>query len=872
MSWHVADAVVRTLALPVAGGVFLNQLDELFVDANYLLRGLGRRQRQRVSYHALAKVEQKSIAILVPAWHESDVIRRMLEHNLATLDYSRGRYDIFCGTYRNDADTQREVDAVARRSANVHKVVVPNDGPTSKADCLNWVYQGISLHEQKRGRRFDILLMHDAEDVIHPLSLRLYSLLIPPNDFVQTPVFSLPIGLHQVVGATYIDEFAEHHLKDMPVREAIGGLVPSAGVGSAFDREAFGEIARSNDERPFNVESLTEDYEIGLKFRLAGKRVHFACRTLDVRAQDASQGSVAREEIIATREYFPGGFHASVRQRSRWILGITLQTWRQIGWQGPLPVLYCLWRDRKALFTNVLVLAAYLVLAYGGLRFAGAAANVLPPVDASSTSARLLRGLFAINLCALGWRGLVKARLVGRLYGFGHALLSAPRVVLGNLVGLFATGRAVSMWVRHRLNGAPLRWLKTEHAFPSVEVLRAQRQRLGEILMEQHGLSPAELAEALELQQELGRPLGHVLSLMGVVPDRVVTRALAQLHEMVDADLDEAAMTAPPARLLVQLPEAEAERLGVVPLAAPPGGAVRVGADGPLPPETLRTLEERFAAPVEIALAPPGDVRRARHRVYRGLLVGAATSEPLAAPSAQGFNDEDIDAGAVVALGPGFCAFYGLLPLRPADPLDAKQARRIAAAHPVHPRVLGRLQARLGAAVQLVGSRALDIDVALATLEGPGDDAVAQALRALEALADEGDRGGGEAQLRGAYDVIAAAHTRAELLGLPVVAADVGLLSWPLLPPDLHGADPVYIRALGPRTLVLATPRPSPRLHRAVATLYPTWAVAWEVALPDLAPREEASWNVQMFEAMSTATVTPEAAPVSREDDKPRPN
>ena len=136
------------------------------------------------------------------------------------------------------------------------------------------------LDEQRHGRRYDILLMHDAEDVIHPLSLRLYSLLIPAHDFVQTPVFSLELALHQGVAATYIDEFAEHHLKDMLVREAIGGLVPSAGVGSAFARDAFEEIARAHGQQPFNVESLTEDYEIGLKFRLAGKKVHFACRSL----------------------------------------------------------------------------------------------------------------------------------------------------------------------------------------------------------------------------------------------------------------------------------------------------------------------------------------------------------------------------------------------------------------------------------------------------------------------------------------------------------------------------------------------------------------------------------------------------------------
>jgi bacteriophage N4 adsorption protein B len=172
-----------------------------------------------------------------------------------------------------------------------------------------------------------------------------------------------------VVAGTYVDEFAEHHLKEMCVREAIHGVIPSAGVGSAFDRRAFGEIARASDQQPFNPDSLTEDYEIGLKFRLARRRVHFACYTVAEQDGPAARrleraATPRREQPIATREYFPKALRASVRQRSRWILGITLQTWEQIGWRGSLPVLYCLWRDRKALFTNSALVLSYGLLFY----------------------------------------------------------------------------------------------------------------------------------------------------------------------------------------------------------------------------------------------------------------------------------------------------------------------------------------------------------------------------------------------------------------------------------------------------------------------------------------------------------------------------
>jgi bacteriophage N4 adsorption protein B len=458
------DLLVRTVAWPVGAAILANQLDESIVDANYVLRGLYRKKTRAIPYETLRDVRQKRIAIVVPAWKEAEVIEQMLEHNLATLDYAHDRYDIFVGTYPNDPDTQAGVDAVAARHPSIHKVVVPHDGPTSKADCLNWVYQGIILEERRRDVRFEILLMHDAEDVIHPLSLRLYSLLIPESEFVQTPVFSLPLPLGDVVSGTYVDEFSEHHLKEMRVRSAARGLVPSAGVGSAFDRDAFEEIATSHGQKPFNTESLTEDYEIGLKFRLAGRRVSFACHTV------ARPG--APEEYIATREYFPSALGASIRQRSRWILGITLQTWAQLGWKGPPIVRYCLWRDRKAIVTNVLLVLGYLLVLYVLARMAigqvtgsgWAPAWVIPP-------GTLLYDLLFLNLFAFLARAAVKVWFVRQLHGWGHALVSPARLLVGNGISVVATFRAVKQYVKHRMTGEPLRWLKTTHAFPSFEAL-----------------------------------------------------------------------------------------------------------------------------------------------------------------------------------------------------------------------------------------------------------------------------------------------------------------------------------------------------------------------------------------------------------------
>jgi len=617
------DLVAQAIAIPVSAGILVNGIEEMAIDLQYFARGLHRRARRTISWEELEAAPPRRIAIMVPAWDEAEVIESMLEHNHRTLDYDTSLYDIFCGTYQNDLETQRKVAAVARRYPNVHKVVVPHDGPTSKADCLNWIYQGIVLEERRRGQRFDILLMHDAEDVIHPLALRLYATLIPEHEFVQTPVFSLKLRHRDLVASTYIDEFAEFHLKDMLVREAMGGLVPSAGVGSAFERNAFEEIALAHDQNPFHIGSLTEDYEVGLKFRLAGKRVHFACRSLQrtvevPRRLLGGTRKVVQEEYIATREYFPAGFRASVRQRARWVTGIALQTWRQIGWKGSAAVRYCLWRDRKALLTNLLLVLAYLLFGYVMVSGALSLAGVCNPA-AIAEPYSLVWVLLATNLFFLVWRAFMKMSLVGRLYGVGHALMSVPRLILGNLIGLAATGRAVRQYIHHLWTGTPLRWNKTKHQYPSVEVLAAQHRRLGEFLVDRAQLSQGDIDEALRLQAGTGLPLGEVIAASGMMPSRAVIQALGEQLEMPVA---EPRADAVPLALLRKLPEAEAAALEALPIAITPSGRAVIAMPGAPRPEDLEQLTARMGGPVLIALAQRDAIRRARWRAYRRLASG----------------------------------------------------------------------------------------------------------------------------------------------------------------------------------------------------------------------------------------------------------
>ena len=94
---------------------------------------------------------------------------------------------------------------------------------------------------------------------------------------------------------------------------------------------------------------MTEDYELGVRLGVHG----LDAALVRIPADDADT------RIVATREYFPATLEAAVRQRARWLLGITLAGWQRLGWPGTLVDRYMLLRDRKALLNAYLNIAAY---------------------------------------------------------------------------------------------------------------------------------------------------------------------------------------------------------------------------------------------------------------------------------------------------------------------------------------------------------------------------------------------------------------------------------------------------------------------------------------------------------------------------------
>jgi len=507
--------------VPLVLWILISGLDDLFITLAFLCTR--RRSFPWPSDADLDAVPERRIAILLPLWREHRVIGQMLERNLAAIRYSA--YDIFAGVYPNDEPTARAVEELARLHPRVHMVVVPHDGPTSKGDCLNWAYRGMEKHESLHGIRYDVVMTHDAEDLVEPDSLRLVNWFSRDYAMVQVPVLALPTPIAELTHGLYCDEFAEFQTKDIPMRQLLGGFLPANGVGTGFARAALEHLASTRHGLIFDPACLTEDYENGLRLHALGYPQIF----LPVRWRNGWP--------VATREYFPRNFRAATRQRSRWVAGIALQGWQNHGWRGVWPQAYWFWRDRKGLVGNLLSPLANLVFLAGLMAIPGT--GLKSPVAA-------LVPLWLSRLCLLTYGFAfvqvgVRAWCSARIYGWRFGSATPLRVTWGNVVNFVATVAAIRQFAAARVRHTAMAWRKTDHVYPRPrlgELLVRMRSvpmnevetaagnmpaglRIGEYLVQLRKLSEADLYRALSIQS--GIPGG---SDSGIEVDRLATRVL----------------------------------------------------------------------------------------------------------------------------------------------------------------------------------------------------------------------------------------------------------------------------------------------------------------------------------------------------------
>lgn len=461
------------LTVVVAIIIFVSSVDDFFIDAYYWVRRALRRVfiRTRHPPLPLSKLTEKPeqpIAIMVPAWKESDVIAAMLWTNSELIRYRN--YHFFVGAYQNDPATAAEVAKVAAHYPNVHCVTVPQDGPTCKADCLNTIIAGIHAYERENGIEFAGIAMHDAEDIIHPLELRFFNFLIGRKDLIQLPIFSLRCPPTAIVAGTYMDEFAEWHSKDLVVRESMTGTVPCAGVAACFSRRAINALSEETGGAPFNTSTLTEDYDIAFRLKKLGMKEVFV-RFPVKQAVEAKRGGglevIDREGPIATKEYFPSAFVAAYRQRARWILGIAFHGWKSIGWRASWPGRYFLLRDRKTIVTSPSnMIAMFLVVQFLLVEAALPFLSEVPRVPTIFETSAAMQTLLAINFAFLLLRLFHRVFFTASIYGALHGALAIPRLLVSNFINYFAVSRAIGVYIDSMLTGRKIVWDKTAHTFP----------------------------------------------------------------------------------------------------------------------------------------------------------------------------------------------------------------------------------------------------------------------------------------------------------------------------------------------------------------------------------------------------------------------
>ena len=331
----------------------------------------------------------------------------------------------------------------------VHSVEVPADGPTTKADCLNHLYDALIEYELASGTRTVAVVLHDAEDVVHPLELKLFARLIDRAAVIQLPVLPLSDPGSRWISGHYCDEFAEAHIKELVVREAVGASIPLAGVGCAIARAPLARLAAMHDGKPFAGNSMTEDYEVGLRLGALGMKTIF----VRIPARMGERG------VVASRGHFPSTLGGAVRQKARWLGGIALAGWDRLGWGGGLGERWMRMRDRRGPIAALLLLAAYsAALLWSQLWLAEALGA---PIQARLDP--LLITLLIVNAWLLAWRVLMRACFTASAYGFWEGVRSVPRLVIGNLIAMLAAARAVSL----HLGGGAKRWDKTRHIFPA---------------------------------------------------------------------------------------------------------------------------------------------------------------------------------------------------------------------------------------------------------------------------------------------------------------------------------------------------------------------------------------------------------------------
>lgn len=365
------------------------------------------------------------------------------------------------------------------------------------------------------------------------------------------------------------------------------------------------KLLKEGDGLPFDVRSLTEDYDIGFRLKSWGMEeifVRYPVKMEQAQLRERSAGVSKRDgNVVCVREYFPTSYKASVRQKTRWIIGIIFQGSRKLKWTKDWKINYFLWRDRRGAFANVISFIAMalfiqLFIIWVVEKVSPSTYRVLSVFDDEP----LIVFLLMANLFFLVNRLVHRFYFAKQYYGWFQGFMSIVRIFWGTLINFAASLRALKQVIQH---GDPRKvaWDKTSHVFPVVAPPR--KQPLGGILITNGKLTEAELERAL-LERPAGIRLGVYLVTAGFVTLDELSEAIAEQEYSSFQACDP--FTLDPA-LIETLPAEIAFKYSIIPLAED-GKTLIVGREYALSPVAEAAISRRLKRPVRGCVTTQGAV------------------------------------------------------------------------------------------------------------------------------------------------------------------------------------------------------------------------------------------------------------------------
>lgn len=359
---------------------------------------------------------------VVAALHDEAEVMPQLVANLAALDYPADRLEGFLALEAHDHETI-EAAYAADRPDWLSILIVPPGEPRTKPRALNHALA------RATGR---LITVYDAEDDPDPLQLREAAARFAHDPTDTLACLQAPLRIrrrtHGRDASPFLDrqfavEYAALFEVVLPGMTRLGLPFPLGGTSNHFHVDILKQVGG------WDAWNVTEDADLGFRLWRSGYRLGVLTRP--------------------TWETPPGGLHAWLPQRNRWMKGF-MQTWgvhtRQPFALGP-----------RGLLALVMTLGVSLAsAAVHAPSVAWVAASVLVAAVAGISPSTPIPALGVLMLGAgMAWvSALIGARRAGVPYGLGD-MLQAPAYW-----SLLSLAFAHAAW---RLVTEPFAWDKTRH-------------------------------------------------------------------------------------------------------------------------------------------------------------------------------------------------------------------------------------------------------------------------------------------------------------------------------------------------------------------------------------------------------------------------